>query len=86
MTEECGGRSKTCLISKKYLTTFSRNIAGLKSKVKERKLLDLLVTCLYFFEDVSYHMLLNYFTHLESVMNPLLFLRLMCQQLRPAEL
>ena len=65
---------------------FSRNIAGLKSKVKERKLLDLLVTSLYFFEDVSYHVLLNYFTHLESLMNPLVFLRLMCQQLRPAEL
>ena len=42
-----------------------------EAKVKERKLLDLLVTCLYFFGDVNYHVLLNSFTHLESVMNQL---------------
>ena len=65
---------------------FLQSIAGLKSKVKERKLMDLLVNCMYFFKDVNYHVLLNSFTHLESVMYQLLVVRLTCQQLRPAEL
>ena len=86
MTEECRDiYIAISLISKKYLTEFSRSIAGLKSEVKERKFLDLLLTCLCFFVDVNYHVLLNSFTHLVSVMNQLLVVRLTCQQLRPVE-
>ena len=86
MTEECRDiYIAISLISKKYLTEFSRSIAGLKSDVKERKFLDLLLTSLYFFVDVNYHALLNSFTYLVSVMNRLLVVRLTCQQLRPAE-
>ena len=59
MTEECRGIGKTCLRSKQHRAKFLRSIAGLESKVRKRKLLDLLVTCLYFFGDVNYHELLN---------------------------
>ena len=55
-----------------------RSTAGLKSKVKERKLLDLLITCLYFFGDINYHVLLNSLTQLETVMNQLLVAWLTC--------
>ena len=77
VTEECRDISKN--ISYKYLAKFLRSIAGLKSK--KRKLQDLLVTCLYFFWDINYYVSLNSFTHLESVMNPLLVVQLTCQQL-----
>ena len=84
MTEECTGISKN--MSHKYFAKFLQSIAGLQSKVKERKLLDLPVSCLYFFGDVNYHLLVNSSTHLKSVMNYLLVVRLTCQQLRSAEL
>ena len=32
-------------------------MAGLKSKVDERKIQDLLVTCLYFFGDINYYVI-----------------------------
>ena len=64
-----GVKITTCLISEKhdqkYFSKFTRSIVGPKSKVKERKLLDILAICLYFFRDVNYRVSLIFYYSLE---------------------